>query len=221
MRFPNMIFPGLSALVLSALPANTATLVNGSLEGPLARNILSPGWTVNIGDPDTTTTGSAAVQTYLNDPGFSPDGGAWVGMRLTGPQGDSFGQTVTDFVVGQSYTVSWFNAYTGCCVGIWTAAGLIRFDLGGGLSHAGSVLSLSGPSGWVAESFSFTATSTKHRLNFTLETVPTAVREAAYLGIDGITLTTAPVPLPASGVLLLAALGGTAAFRRRRCAEEA
>ena len=194
-----------------ASSAGAATLVNGSLTGPVGSSIVPTGWSINSITPDTTSAASQPFGFNAN-PGDSPDGGTWVGLARNTSLFESFGQTVSDFVIGTTYTISWYSANTGCCSGGYSAAAEILFDLDGSTALTGTTLSQG--EGWILESFDFTATSTSHRLDFRLGT-----GAEAYMGIDGISLAVAGtpvVPLPASGLLLMAGMGGLTLMRRRK-----
>lgn len=188
--------------------ANAATLINGSLTGPTGSGIVPTGWSINSITPDTTSSTTQPFAFNVN-PGDSPDGGTWVGLARGTTVFESFGQTIADFVIGTTYTLSWYATNTGCCNGGYSAAAEILSDIDGTTMFTGSTLTSDG--NWYQESYSFTATSTSHRLDFRL-----AKGAQAYMGIDGISLTVSQVPLPASLPLLAFGLASFGLLRRRK-----
>lgn len=201
-----------AAAFLLAGTAQSATLVNGSLTGPTGVGSPPPGWQTVSFSPDTNDTAINGFFTYVSPPGVSNDGGTWVGIAA-GFGFESFGQTITDFVVGQSYTLLWeqFNSGATFSSG-YTNPNSVAVRLDG--TVVGSGISSSLGEGWVNTSATFTATSTTHLLSFALTT-----NTPSYMNIDGIAFATAPtseVPLPASGLMLLTAAAGLALRRKRK-----
>ena len=207
-----------TAFALSIISsASAATLVNGSLTGPLDINLVPPGWSVLGGSPDTNDVdnnvgGGAAFVVPPTSP--SPDGGTWVGLGQSPTLAEIFGQTITDFVVGQEYTLSWFAANFGAVSGPgYDEPNAFYASLDGNVVGSGSVISL-GPD-WVAQSISFTATSMSHLVAFGLADET----NFSYLSIDGISLSPSaqnPIPVPAAAPLMLAGFAGlTLRYRRR------
>ncbi len=197
------------ALTVSAGAAN-AGLINGSLTGSVGSSSVPTGWSINSISPDTTSSASQPFGFNVN-PGDSPDGGTWVGLARNTSVFESFGQTVTDFTIGNTYNLSWYGVNTGCCAGGFNAAAEILFDLDGSTMFTGATHSQDGV--WYQDSYSFTATSTSHRLDFRLTTGANA-----YLGIDGISLsqTDASVPTPATLALFGLGLAGLGWSRRKK-----
>jgi hypothetical protein len=187
-------------LIATCLPliAN-AGLINGSLTDTTGEGIVPTGWTINSITPDTT---SSAVQPFAFNvnPGDSPDGGTWVGLARSSAVFESFGQTVTDFIIGATYDLSWYGVNTGCCNGSFSAAAEILFNLDNVTLFTGVTHSQDGI--WRQDSFSFVATSTSHRLDFLL-----AIGSEAYMGIDGISLSRSNTTVPEPTILALFGLG--------------
>lgn len=203
----------LAGLLLLPSLAGAVSLVNGSLTGPIANNGVPPGWSILGGSPDTMDeNNNVGVGTPFGIPpiGPSPDGGTWVGFAREGLGFvESFGQTISDFTVGQSYTLSWYAGNFGAQTGPgYVAPNAIEVLLSGAVVGSGALLPLGRI--WYAEQISFVATAMSHQLAFRLRDNP-----AAYLSIDGISLQPSRVPLPAPILLLGAALGGLALVRRR------
>ena len=202
-----------TATLLLGGTAQAATLVNGSLDGPLANSNVPTGWIALVGTPDTNNQSTAINSAYSYGviPQDSTDGGTWVGFGNYTQFGnyERFGQTISDFVIGQDYTLSWEAVNT-------SIAGLPAFDNTNGIAvlldttliGTGGLLDMS--SDWTAQDITFTATSTSHLLSFAMSENVTA-----YLQIDGVSLSeVAPVPVPAGLPLLLSGLGGLAFLRR-------
>lgn len=215
-------FTTLAASTATA-PAQALTLgvsfVNGSMNGLPANGGVPAGWNSLIGSPDTVDVGNNAGSPYYGFPvaaSASPDGGSWVGMATDNLNAftERFGQTLTGFTVGGSYTVTWFASNFGFGSGAfgYTAPARVEVLVNGSTVGFGSVLALQ--PGWVAESVTFTASATQQQIAF-----DTALGPRAYLGIDGIGVApAAAVPEPGSLALMLAGmfvLTGAARLRGR------
>lgn len=154
---------------------------------------------------------------YFTAPNDSNDGDTWVGLAYSSKtsQFETIGQTITDFVVGQTYTLGFEfgNFGIGNAFNFNNGNG-VTATLGGAVIGTTAEVSVLSPN-WNSYSVNFVAASTSALLGFSL----TDARRS-YLQIDGVTLTAAgivpqPIPLPAGGVLMLTALGGLAFARRR------
>ncbi|WP_425038272.1 VPLPA-CTERM sorting domain-containing protein [Primorskyibacter sp. S187A] len=217
MTFRIFVAAAVAAVSMGAA-ASAATLVNGSLTGPISNGGVPVGWTTLGGSPDTMDENNnvgAGTPFGVAPVGPSDDGGTWVGIASgTGAFQEIFGQTINDFVIGQSYDLTFFAGNFGAETGPgYLADNAVTASLDGTMVGMSDVLSLD--ENWYAQSITFMATSTSHVLSFGLTDAANS-----YLSIDGIALTpkdvTAPVPLPAGGMLLLTALGGIAIARRRK-----
>lgn len=210
----------LSVLLLAAFTARAESLVvNGSLDGSIANMDVPTGWTVLAGTPDTVDlTSNVGVSGWLSfgvAPTESPDGGTWVGLGINGSYIESFGQTLSGLTIGQTYTVSWQAANFGInnSANSYLGSNAIGVMLDGASIGQGASLSLS--SAWSTQSLTFVATSASQLLSFQL-----ATSEKAYLGIDGISVstggTTPAVPEPSTWVLMAIGVAALAATRRRQ-----
>ena len=201
----------IGAALVMATAGNAATLSNGSLTDTVGSSNAPAGWTAT--NSVDTTSATSQPFSFLVNPGDSPDGGTWAGLASESGYTEAISQMVTDFVVGTSYTLSWYGTNTGCCSNLtpsYAADNSLYFMLDGALSYTSAVLSKDGL--WHAMSYTFVATSTSHNLTFGITSGP-----RAYMGIDGISVAaTNVIPLPGSGILLLAGMGGFAALRRRK-----
>lgn len=145
----------------------------------------------------------------------SPSGGNFIaadGAYQTAP----IQQTINGLVVGQQYNVSFYWAgaqqqgYSGLNNEQWLVS------LGSQtIATATYANSSHGFSGWMAETFAYTATSTSEVLSFLAHGTPTGVPPFSLL--DGVTMT-AVVPEPSSTALFLSGLVllGVAMRARRR-----
>src|SRR5262249_32803049 len=142
--------------------AGLPALVNGSLTGPVANGAVPAGWSIIAGSPDTMdlahNVGVSGVLYYATPSGPSPDGGTWVGFgRDISSAGftEIFGQSVSGFQVGQSYSLSWYEGNFGAQTGSgYFATNRIAVTLNGTLAGSGSLLGLS--SAWLSDGFVFT-----------------------------------------------------------------
>ncbi|WP_136439596.1 VPLPA-CTERM sorting domain-containing protein [Pacificoceanicola onchidii] len=223
-----MKFSFLGALAFGVMlsgAAQAATLTNGSLTGGVANGFVPSGWSSTSGSPDTNdlsnNVGLSSIGFNAPPSGASPDGGTWVGIGAATSFNEGFAQTISDFLAGATYSLSWYAGNFGALS--YTSTNSISVFLDGQLVGTGSALTLG--SSWIAESISFTATSASQVLSFaSTSNVP------SYLSIDGIALSllsepgpttpeTSEVPLPAAGGLLTLGLGGLAFMRRRKSRE--
>lgn len=210
----------LSVLLLAAFTARAESLVvNGSLNGSIANMDVPTGWTVLAGTPDTMdTTSNVGVSGLLSfgvAPTVSPDGGTWVGLGISGDYIEQFGQTLSGLAVGQTYTVSWQAANFGVKNhgDSYLGSNAISVMLDGATIGQGATLGLS--PNWATQSLTFVATSASQMLSFRL-----AQGEKAYMGIDGISVTTGgltpAVPEPSTWALMAMGVVAVGAMRRRR-----
>ena len=213
---------GAACMLAMLAPAHAVTpgvaFVNGSFNGLPSNGSVPSGWTTLVASPDTVDINNNAGSPFYAfpvTPSASPDGGTWVGMATDNFNNFSerFGQTVSGFTVGVSYTVSWFASnfgFGGAAPFGYTAPGRVEVLVNGSTIGVGSLLALQ--PGWVAESLVFTASATTLQLAFN-----TALGPRAYLGIDGVGVApTAAVPEPGGVALMLVGLITLAMRRLRR-----
>jgi hypothetical protein len=227
---------GVAASVAGTAQAATNLVTNGSFEsltsgpGQLGFNTNATGWTTNgynfvfaPGTADSTGSNGQYGNLQLWGPGngsangltaSSPDGGNYIGNDGAFQVGDIH-QTINGLTVGHTYVVTfdWAAAqqsgYTGPTTDFWTV-GL------GNQSYNTSTYQLptEGFSGWMNQSFSFTAANQSEVLSFLATGTPQG--EPPFALLDGVKMYDTAVPEPSSLVAMFA--GGlllVAIIRRR------
>ena len=212
---------GLSATLALAAPASAATLVNGSFNGTLGQGVVPTGWQITNQTPDTNNVNTNSIGVgggnYFTAPNDSNDGGTWVGIAYTSTTGEfeTIGQTISDFVVGQTYTLGFEFGNFGIANAFnFNNSNSVTASLDGVVIGTTADVFVLSPE-WNTYSVDFVAASTSALLGFSL-----TKDFRSYLQIDGVTLTTAgttiqPVPLPGGLIFMLTALGGLTFVRRR------
>ncbi len=204
-----------SLLTSSAAFAASSLVVNGSLEGTIARNTAPTGWSVMGGSPDVmnaaNNVGVAGLQYFGAAPKASPDGGTWVGLGADTGLSEGISQVLKGLTVGQQYTVSWSAGNFGYSRGSVQYLGdnAINVMLDGQSIGTGGNLALG--SDWFKQTLSFVATSASQQLAFSL-----ASSTKSYLSLDGIAVQATVVPEPGTFALMSVALGGLFVLSRRR-----
>jgi len=212
----------LASIILCAAQVSLATpiLDNGSLTGAINNAGVSSGWVVLSPSPDTmdenNNVGISGLGDFAAAPSTSPDGGTWVGFA-DDPQTsfqETFGQLVSGFAIGTSYTVNWDQANFGYAPDGFVNDDFINLFIDGIFVGAGSLNILG--NGWTSTGVDFSATSNAHQISF-------GVGDEAgrsYLSIDGISIsaTTSTVPEPASIALLGLGLAGVGFSRKKKSA---
>jgi hypothetical protein len=207
------IIAALSLALSTGLSAQSFT--NGSLTGAITTDGVPSGWTKLLESPDVmdqnNNAGLPNLVGFGATPSASPNGGTWVGLGRDGSFIERFGQTVTGFSIGQSYTVSWFVSNFGAPDLGYLRSNQIELLVNGVSVGAGAMRTMS--TGWDAQSLSFVATATTHDIAFQLGSA-----NKAYLGIDGISLIapTTTVPEPATVALLGVGVALLAVVARRQ-----
>lgn len=201
----------LAAVMCLAAPAGAASITNGSFTGSVGNNVLPSGWTAQLFSPDTNDISEVGGGFFSYDtaPGVeSSDGGTWVGIAA-GFGLETFGQQITDFVVGQSYKLVWEQFNSGATFSAnYNGANAFSVLLDNVAVGSGATSILG--EGWTKTSVTFTATSISQLLSFQL-----ASNTPSYMNIDGVAFeTTVPVPVPGAALMLMTALGGLGAARR-------
>ena len=225
---------------VSAMSAQAANLVvNGGFEatsngkGQLGFNTNATGWTNVNGYTFLYTPGSVDSSGALGESGNvsmwgtnngglnaftnSPTGGNFIAFdsayKVTPLQ-----QTIVGLVVGQKYDLGfdWGAAqqfgFTGATTDQW------QVSLGNETRSTAVINNVShGFSGWIHQTFSFTATGASEVLSFLAVGTPNGVPPFALL--DGVTLTAA-VPEPSTWALMLGGFAVVGFIARRRRADQ-
>ena len=200
-----------------ASTVHAQTILNPDLTGPVASSTAPTDWYAWTDTADTCD--DAGPFNYTGNPWvLSPNGGTFVrgGANDFGVN-EGIAQVVTGFVPGQIYTLEFYttnlgfeNPSTG-----WTGGeGFWRFFVDG--TAFGDSVTLTKPVladddiSWTFGTLDFVAPAASFELAFQSRLAGGGT--ATYLGIDGVNVR--PVPAPAS--LVLVALAGVGAAKRRR-----
>jgi hypothetical protein len=147
-------------------------------------------------------------------PASSPNGGYFIASDSAFQQ-SAIQQTVTGLTPGNRYTLSFWwagaqqSGFSGNTYDRWVVTL-------GSETHATTMTNLTshGFTGWIHESFTYTATSTTELLSFLADGGPTGVPPFALL--DGVSMQQATVPEPTTyGLLSIGLLGWLLAYKRR------
>jgi len=177
----------------------------------------------------TSADTSGAAGTYGNVGIWGPDNGSSNGLKLS-PDGGAFissdpayqnsaiTQVVNGLTAGTKYvlTFNWAGSQQLNHDGVTTEGWQV--SLGGGPSQSTSLVSVldKGFSGWMTQSFTFTADNNSDVLSFLALGGPGASQPPFAL-LDGVSLTAAAVPEPVTWTMMLAGVGFLgAALRQRR-----
>ena len=234
----------LAAAVCGILPFGAAQkalgnlVVNGDFEvttagnGQMGFNTDATGWTTSgysfLFAPGTADTSGANGQ-YGGVSLWGPGNGALNGLPAMSPSGGNFVAADSTFQVGAiSQTIHGLTPGQTYQVGFWWG-GAQQFGYNGPSSDNWTVslgadsqttpttsLPSHGFSGWMYQTFDYTATGTSEVLSFLAAGTPSGVPPFAVL--DGVTLQSVPEAAPTAALLGLASagLGMAARLRRRR-----
>ncbi|MDR3538722.1 MAG: PEP-CTERM sorting domain-containing protein [Acetobacteraceae bacterium] len=222
---------GLGVVLVSLVAVSTQAVAavqlvtNGSFQqgNPTASYLIAgslPGWSTTSSYSFLVLPGQATVNMgngtkLYTFPTTSPDGGDFL-VQDGGYGIGTLSQTLVGLVVGQAYTVSFFQAsgqqsgYTGTTTEQW----LVSF---GNQSQESTLMTTpqAGSEGWMAQTMTFVANATTATLGFLAQGTPTG--QPPFVGLDGVSVVAAPEPasiaLTGVGVLGLLAVRRT---RRKR-----
>jgi hypothetical protein len=235
----NTLIAALTACAaLSAIPAQANLVVNGDFEQTtngakeFNSDTTAVGWTSTgynflfaPGTADGAGSYTSQFNSYLKL--WGPGTGANNGLTSTSPTGGNFAaadgayevapiqQTINNLIIGQRYDVGFYwaaaqqSGFNGAQTEQW------KVSLGNNtLSTAVYSNPSHGFSGWMHETFSFTAYAGSEVLSFLAVGTPSGVPPFSLL--DGVTMN-AQVPEPASWALVMVAgIGLVATTMRRR-----
>ena len=224
MKISNMLmvvaaFAGLTCFAAHATPVNLVT--NGDFE-TLTKGVgqingtytTATGWTssgynfvFNGGNADTVGAKGQSGTVKLwggNGLTYSPAGGNFLGADGAYLVG-AITQNITGLTVGQKYDLSFYwagaqqSGFSGETTENWTV------KLGNQSFTTATVTDPShGFTGWMQQTFTYTATSTSEILSFLATGTPSG--EPPFSLLDGVKLTAADVPEPSSTALFLGGL---------------
>ena len=228
----------------AAVPALAVTnlVTNGSFEAGYVRNTQfgaayptgpgPTGWTsaspsayMLYFDPKTATTVNATTKytgqqrLWTSFTGASPDGGKFVALDGDATVRGPLSQSIAGLTIGKKYDVSFY----------WGAAQLrnrsgatteqLGVGFGGLTQYTPVVPNVSrGFSGWLAQTFTYTAGAATQTLSFLSLGTPNGLPPVAVL--DGVSVTAA-VPEPATWAMMIGGFGLVGVAARRRAQRRA
>jgi hypothetical protein len=234
-------FSGL-ALMAFAVSAKADLVTNGSFENNAGTGQLND--TTTAVDWTSAPSGGVAGYNFLFGPGtadttgavgsqygdlklWGPNDGSNNGLPASSPDGGYFvaadsdfesatiSQTINGLTVGQQYMVGfwWAGAQQAGFTGVSTDQWIVSL---GSQTHSTAIYTnpSEGFSGWMYQTFNYTATSSSETLSFLASGAP---QVPPFSLLDGVSLNPTPEPgyvIP--GLLMMALMGGMAIIRSRR-----
>ena len=244
LRKAGMVGFSAMALLTFAISAQAANIVtNGGFEttssgpGQFDFATTATGWTSTngannaynfifaSGTGDTTGSngqyGNVAFWGLANGgpdflPASSPNGGNYVGADGAFQNG-AIQQTINGLIAGDSYTLSFY--WAGAQQSGFTGANTEQWQVTFGSQTQSTVVvdnASQGFTGWMAQTFDFTASNTSQVLSFFAVGTPDGV--PPFVLLDGVSLTenSSLAPEPGTLTLMLGGLMGAAGIRRLR-----
>jgi gliding motility-associated-like protein len=199
-----LLLKKLSACCALLLPVAllAQTVNNGMFTGTTGNSVTPPGWNnvtghnpgANVGVApsvdvlDMSFSSFSGVSTVQASP--SPQGGTWTGLSSIEDQGfaenEAIEQTVTGFIPGQQYMITYFAANFGG--GMFNDPGQVLAFLDGNQIANSPTLQLI-PQFWVPVVNTFTATATSHVLQIDVIHFPTNGTIGGYYSVDDVRIT--------------------------------
>lgn len=235
---------GAPGLAMADLVTNGGFETNGG-NGQIGYNTSATGWYIDpsagssytfLFNPQSmTTSGTSADNSGANGqygslalwgPGngsangltLSPNGGAFIAQDGAFQQA-AIQQTITGLTVGDTYAVSfsWAAAqqlnFSGATYSEWT----VSLGTGPGQSTGYANIANHGFSGWMQQTFNYTATSTSEVLSFFADGGPFNPSLPPFALLDGVSMTDiSSVPEPSTLWVMGFGLAGLAGFKMHR-----
>lgn len=190
-------------------PAPGTTGLNGRLFSTLTTS--APGWEIFTSLPGWTTVTGAGIEVQTD--AAIPQTDAEFGdhyVELDSNNNSSMSQTLTNLGVGSYLLSFWYSPRTANSA--TNGIGYSIADLVGSVTGPGGSLNTTVGHWTEITAKFFVKTAGDYNLDFRAE----GTSDSFGGFVDNVSVTVAPVPVPAAGLLLVGALGGLAALRRRR-----
>ena len=171
------------------------SFTNGGFAGPENYGTVAPSWTLSGGSPDLVTipSGLSTPLTYTAPgAGVSSEGGTFqlIYENTTGSYTEKLKQTVTGFIIGNTYVLTYEEANFGPCysTSCYTSTGEFIVNISGlAPVTSGNILNVDDP--WKNACIVFTATSTTHTIEWEANCL-SGVGSGSWLSLDNVQLST-------------------------------
>nr|WP_294503616.1 DUF642 domain-containing protein [uncultured Rhodopila sp.] len=223
-------------VTIGSARAQTNLVTNGDFElsthgsGQIGYNTTVTGWATNGYNflfASGTADHAGTTGQYGNLQLWGPGNGSANGLPASSPSGGNFiaadgaydqgaiTQSISGLTVGQTYalTFEWAGAQQSGFTGPTTEQWEVK--LGGDTRYTPVLDDVShGFTGWITQTFTFTATAATELLSFLAIGTPSGVPPFSLL--DGVSLHATAIPEPSSSLILAAGCAAMAGMRRLR-----
>ncbi len=193
-----------------AIPAHATTVFNGSFEnvGTATHSYLItgsnlPNWSTSPSGSKTldclvfagsATTNPCGTQIkFAQNPGPSPDGGNYVAIDGDTNYGTPLSQNLTGLIIGQQYTVFFYQASTQQLGFSGQTSQSFKVSLGAETKSSTTMVTPSqGVVAWQSQKLTFTASAVTQALTFMAASVPNG--QPPFTLLDGVSITATPEP---------------------------